>query len=146
MIKPYAKVAPTRGHFRFTDRSIATTLGTLYPAAVIPSHRSGDRVATLPPRPHPNAPRTHTHAYVTIAVTPYDAVIAVATDLNVYALRYFKLLRFGRGGADEHRGSRNNGRGGRSGENDPHHVVFLLGVNTQHVTRSNQQSSIVDLN
>jgi hypothetical protein len=103
-------------------------------------------VAAFPPRPDPDAAGADAYTYVAIAITPNNAIIAVTTDLNVHALRYFKLLRLGRGASDQHGGSRNNGRSGRSGEHDLYHVSVPSGVDTQQKTGSNQQSSAVDLN
>jgi hypothetical protein len=100
-------------------------------------------VATLPPRPHTDAAWAHADTYV--AIPPYNAIIAVATNLNVH-LRYSKFLGFGRGSADKHRRRRKQNRGGRRGENDLDHRGGPSEVNTQRVTGSNQQSSIVDLN
>jgi hypothetical protein len=103
-------------------------------------------VAAFAPRPDPDAAGADAYTYVAIAITTNNAIIPVTTDLNVHTLRYFKLLRLGRGASDQQWGSRNNGRGGRSGEHDLYHLSVPSGVNTQRVTGSNQQSSLVDPN
>jgi len=77
-----------------------------------------------------NAPRANADGDSCALIPPVatDPLIPITTDPDIEAgLGHYEVFRLGRDGPNEQRGSRKHRRGGRCGERDLGHGVFLSG-------------------
>src|SRR5262245_42946401 len=105
-------------------RLVATALPARDHATIIALDGRGHHAAVAP-RADGHAAWTDTDGDVpVVAPATVVAIVTVAADPNIDALRHLELLGLGRNGAANQRG-RHHYRPGRQGENDLQHVGLL---------------------
>src|SRR5262249_32944304 len=113
-------------------RPVATALPARDRATIIALDGPGHHAAVAP-RADGHAAWTDTDGDVPVAPATVVAIVTVAADPNIDALRHLELLGLGRNGAANQRG-RHHSRPGRQGENDLQHVGLLPRVASRHTT------------